>query len=92
MDHGGRNSGKKSSKGMVFDVSNFTFDDQLKLKNLLEKKFLCGVTIHKRNTQYKNTKLYIRSSAEHFCNLIRPYIIPSMLYKLTKFKYIYDIV
>jgi hypothetical protein len=85
MDDGGRNSGNLKNKGMVFDVSNFVFDDQLKLKHVLETKFLCAVTIHKRNTSYKNTKLYIRaSSAEHFCNLVRPYIIPSMFYKFAR--------
>lgn len=84
MDDGGRNSGNIKNKGMIFDVSNFVLDDQLKLQNLLTNKFLCRSSLHKRNTKYKNTKLYIHaSSAKHFCDLIRPYIIPSMLYKLT---------
>lgn len=57
MDDGGRNSGNKLSKGMVFDVSNFTFDDQLKLKNLLEKKFLCGVAKRQYINEIHNIKI-----------------------------------
>ena len=80
MDDGGRNS--KYGKGMVLDITCFTLNDQFILKNMMEIKFNCQVTFHKRN--YKNSTLYIKScSALHFCNLIRPYIIPSMLYKLT---------
>jgi hypothetical protein len=80
MDDGGRNS--IHGRGMSIDISCFTIWDQELLKNMMETKFLCQVTFHRRSP--KNTKLYIKtSSALHFCNLIRPYIIPSMLYKLT---------
>ena len=42
-----------------------------------------ATTFHNRSE--KNVKLYIRaSSAQRFCDLIRPFVIPEMLYKLTK--------
>ena len=80
MDDGGRNS--SFGKGMVIDISCFNERDELILKTMMETKFECQVTFHRRSE--KNTKLYIKSSsALHFCNLIRPYIIPSFFYKLT---------
>ena len=80
MDDGGRNSSK--GKGMVIDISCFSLQDQLLLQHMMLHKFNCQVSFHRKNE--KNTKLYIKSeSAQHFCNLIRPYIIPEMAYKLT---------
>jgi hypothetical protein len=80
MDDGGRNS--IQGRGMVIDVSCYSFNDQLFLKNMMENIFSCQVTFHRRSV--KNTKLYIRASSSlYFCNLIRPYIIPSRQYKLT---------
>jgi hypothetical protein len=77
---GGRNSIK--GRGMVFDVSSFNNEHQAVLEDMMHNKFGCEVSFHRRSTS--NTKLYIRaSSAPHFCNLVRPFMIPSMLYKLT---------
>lgn len=83
MDDGGRSSGQGS--GMVFDVSCFNEHDHLILKNMMENKFHCNISFHYRKGPSKNIKLYIKASSSlHFCNLIRPYIIPSFNYKLTK--------
>ncbi len=50
------------------------------IKSVLEKKFGIEVGLHK---QYERWRLYVYSrSAEKFAQLIRPYIIPSMEYKL----------
>lgn len=80
MDDGGRNSIK--GRGMVFDVSCYSLNEQNLLKDMMQNTFSCQVTFHRRSLT--NTKLYIKaSSSSHFCNIIRPYIIPSMQYKLT---------
>jgi hypothetical protein len=80
MDDGGRNS--SFGRGMVIDVSCFLPEHQLILANMLRTKFSLTVSFHRRSVS--NTKIYISSSsAPHFCNLIRPYIIPSMCYKMT---------
>lgn len=80
MDDGSKNSIK--GKGMVIDISNFNEHDEILIKNMMNNKFSCEVSFHRRSIN--NTKLYIKaSSALHFSNIIRPYIIPSMEYKLT---------
>jgi len=80
MDDGGGNSGQ--GRGMVFDVSSFTLEHQALLEDMMRTKFLLDVSFHRRSPT--NTKLYIKaSSAPLFCNLVRPFIIPSMCYKLT---------
>lgn len=81
MDDGGRNS--KYGTGMVLDVSSFSENDRATLAQVLNNRFDLATTFHNRSE--KNGKLYIRaSSAQRFCNLIRPFVIPEMLYKLTK--------
>lgn len=72
----------KKNRGMVVDVSSFTPEDQLLLENMMRTKFLLDISFHRRSES--NTKLYIKAaSATQFCNLIRPFVIPSMDYKLT---------
>jgi hypothetical protein len=81
MDDGGRNS--KYGTGMVLDVSSFSENDRATLAQVLNNRFDVATTFHNRSE--KNVKLYIRaSSAQRFCNLIRPFVIPEMLYKLIK--------
>jgi len=47
----------------------------------MRTNFLLDVSFHRSGVT--NTNLYIKAaSAPHFCNLIRPFIIPSMAYKL----------
>jgi hypothetical protein len=80
MDDGGRNS--SYGRGMVIDVSCFLPEHQLILANMLRTKFSLTVSFHRLSVS--NTIIYISSfSAPHFCNLIRPYILPSMCYKMT---------
>ena len=81
MDDGGRNS--QYGAGMVFDVSSFSKNDRATLAQVLNNRFDLATSFH--NRAEKNVKLYIRaSSAQRFCDLIRPFVIPEMLYKLTK--------
>ena|SRR6478672_4174201 len=81
MDDGGRNS--QYGAGMVFDVSSFSENDRATLAQVLNNRFDLATSFH--NRAEKNVKLYIRaSSAQRFCDLIRPFVIPEMLYKLTK--------
>jgi len=81
MDDGGRNS--KYGSGMVFDVSSFSENDRATLAQVLNNRFDLATTFHYRSE--KNVKLYICArSAQRFCDLIRPFVIPEMLYKLSK--------
>ena len=81
MDDGGRNS--QYGAGMVFDVSSFSENDRATLAQVLNNRFDLATSFH--NRAEKNVKLYVHaSSAQRFCDLIRPFVIPEMLYKLTK--------
>jgi len=80
MDDGGRNSSQ--GRGMVFDISGFDLKGQQLLYEILSKKFSCLVSLHRRSET--NTKLCVNvGNTPRSRNLIRPYIIPSMQYKLT---------
>lgn len=81
MGDGGRNS--QYGAKMVFDVSSFSENDRATYAQVLNNWFDLVTSFH--NRAEKNIKLYIRaSSAQRFCDLIRPFVIPKMLYKLTK--------
>jgi len=58
-------------------TNGFTLPEIVFLQNLLKVNFNIDTTVDKNRT------LYIRTSSKtHFENLIKPYIIPSMTYKL----------
>jgi hypothetical protein len=79
MDDGGL--GAKTPLGMVLDVSSYTSDEIELVRSVFINKFGISTNIHKHGPHAR--KLYIISSSAHtFCNLIRPYVIKSMLYKL----------
>lgn len=80
MDDGGRNS--SVGRGMVIDVSGYSPKSQEILQMVLHSKFNLETTFHRRSEN--NTKIYIRaSSAARFCELVRPWMCESMMYKLT---------
>jgi Ni,Fe-hydrogenase III large subunit len=61
-------------------TEGFTFEENQLLAKVLESKFLLKVNIHKKLDKFL---LYIpASSKERFRELIEPYIVPSMRYKL----------
>ena len=80
MDDGSRNSSQ--GKGMVIDVSSFIEEDRAKLQQILSEYFSLDTSFHYRSNT--NIKLYIKAkSAQRFCDLVKPYLLPSFHYKLT---------
>lgn len=72
----------KSNKHRTYIIHTLGYDRQeLNLmKRILEEKFGITTGIHR---QYNGLRLYIMSSsASQFRNIIEPYVIPSMRYKL----------
>lgn len=79
MDDGAR--GPRQA-GFTLNSQSYTYDDNLKLKTFLEKRFeLRNISIHKDKN---NFRLYIRkNSEEQLIKLVKPYILSCMQYKLS---------
>ena len=78
MDDGSFKSNKHHT--YIFHTTGFSKKDLLIIKNALQEKFGINVRLHK---QYDKWRIYICSdSAQKFKDLISPYIIPSLKYKL----------
>ena len=77
MDDGGR---RKDCHGMFLNTLSFRLNEQRKLKDCLLHNFGINTRIHWITDGYR---LYIpQSDAKKFCQIISPYIIPSLVYKL----------
>jgi hypothetical protein len=86
MDDGGRNS--EYGSGMVIDISSFAsefvnIETREAFSQGMYNRFGIETSFHLRSAQ--NIKMYIKAkSALHFCDLVRPFVIETMKYKLTK--------
>ena len=75
--------GSKVESGYVIHTESFFLSDCKYLQQVLGKKFGLEVTIQKDVRVRTYYKLYIQaSSREKFTQLVRPYILPCMQYKL----------
>lgn len=72
------------SKNGIFATNCFTKDEVIKLKNMLKNKFNLNFRIKKVYNKNQWILCILPKSKQDFENLIRPYIIDSMKYKLTK--------
>lgn len=77
--------GKSASYGFYICTDGFTKEENEFLVNCINRKFNLKLKISK--TWINKYRIFIPSSEkEKFVNLIRPFIIPSMYYKLTYWK------
>tara|TARA_Y100000310_G_scaffold197692_1_gene197779 strand:+ start:438 stop:1130 length:693 start_codon:yes stop_codon:yes gene_type:complete len=77
MDDGGR---RNDCYGMFLNTLSFTKDGHEILRKCLKQNFSIESRLHWIQDGYR---IYISSSeAKRFCELVYPYIIPSMVYKL----------
>lgn len=78
MDDGGR---RNDSYGLFLNTLSFTKSEHNLLVKCLKKNFSLDVRIHWIQDGYR---LYIPShNSQRFCELVFPYLIPSMRYKLS---------
>ncbi len=75
MDDGGK--GARTPRGVIISVAGFSLIERMLLKQCLEENFQLIVNIHKNGQLYIPVTSYVR-----FYELVSPYIIPSMWYKL----------
>lgn len=77
MDDGFR---RTDCKGIYLCTSGYSMKEQKVLQVCLKKKFDIRTALH---FAAKNVRIYIPSSqADNFCNIVRPFILPSFSYKL----------
>jgi len=78
MDDGGR--GARTPRGLVFNTSCFSTEEQVLLQTIFRDRFGVVTSIHRHG---KGFQLYVRAeSFSSFSELISPYLIASMRYKL----------
>jgi hypothetical protein len=77
MDDGGR---RNDCHGMFLNTLSFTEEEHEILRECLKRNFSLETRIHWIQDGYR---IYVPSKdAKHFCELIHPFLIPSMYYKL----------
>jgi hypothetical protein len=75
--------------GLMICTENYTYDEQLKLCNVLKEKFNIEASPIKYMKKYR---IFIRkSSMDLLKRLIKPYMLKEFLYKLKKKKKIKDV-
>ena len=78
MDDGGR--GARTPRGLVFNTSCYSAEEQVILQEVLARKFGVRTSIHPRKRGFQ---LYVRAeSFLCFSELISPHLVTSMRYKL----------
>lgn len=75
--------GANHPNGYLINTQNFTYDECIKLKNTLAKKFnLIHITLHK---DHNGWRLYIQAaSAQRFRQIVKPFMLDILMYKLDK--------
>jgi len=72
--------GARRNESVIICTDNLTINEVVKLMNILIVKFRLNCTLHYDNDK---ARIYIsKSSINTLINLVNPYIIPSMQYKL----------
>ena len=80
--------GAKSGNSLIIYTGGFTFEEHEKLQTILKNKFNINTNIHGKNRKTKQLSLYIQQkSYKKFLNLIKPYMLSSMYYKLSGEEY-----
>ncbi len=78
MDDGGK---RNDSYGLFLNTLSFSYHEHEILKECLEKNFSLETRIHWIQCGYR---LYVPSKeAKRFCEIVNPYILPIMRYKLS---------
>ena len=78
MDDGSR--GARTPKGLVFNTSCFSEEEQCKLQGILAEKFGVKTSIHRIG---KGFQIYIKAeSFDKFVSLVSPYMVTQMRYKI----------
>ena len=72
--------GCKSYRAVYFNTQKFDMESQLRLISLFDTEFGLKLTLNRDKTYYR-LRMSV-ASVEEFCKLIKPHMIPQLLYKL----------
>lgn len=82
MDDGCNEKVKGKTKSYKFSISNFPLEDIKKLRDTIYKKFKICSKIYLDRGKYPILKIQRKEDKLKFEKLLKPYIIPSMQYKI----------
>jgi hypothetical protein len=72
--------GSNTGEGFTISTHGFSYGEQVRIANFFRNRWAIAATVRKDRTKFK---LAIgRNDCEKFVGLIRPFIIPSMIYKI----------
>jgi len=78
--------GSKLGSTVRIATNNFETHETQNLCNILKKKYDLNCSVQKAGGCYTNSILYIKkNSLKTFYNLVKPYMVGSMLYKFPSF-------
>lgn len=72
---------RNDCNALRINTDSFSLKDQYGLQKLLRKQFSIETKVHKKG-EYWNIYIPVKE-AKKFCELIRPFVIPSMRYKVS---------
>ena len=70
------------NKGLKFNNNSFTLKEIKFLQNILLEKYNLESTIHKTGNINQYNIYILRSSLNNLINIVKPYIHPTMMYKI----------
>lgn len=74
--------GSKVSKGLKFSTNSFTYNECLKLVEVLNDNFSLKASVHSAGSANQYIIYIWKESMDNLKNIVSPYIIPEMKYKL----------
>lgn len=74
--------GSKVGNGLKFSSNSFTYDDCLMLVRILNEKFNLKASVQLAGTKNQYIIYIWKQSMDNLRNIVSPYIIPEMKYKL----------
>lgn len=75
--------GNKQGSGLKLSTNAFTYDEVLYLIDVLRSKFNIKCNINKTGKEGQYCIYILKESISHLINIVEPYIIPSMRYKIS---------
>ena len=81
MDDGGRGGNNKN--GVVIDCSNYMMSDIIRVQDTLYSLYSIKTSVHKGHASVSKKLFVLKESAYAFKDLLSPYIVESMEYKLS---------
>ena len=81
--------GSKQNNGLHLNVYAFDSESVNRLMEVLNLKFDLKCTVHKHKSHGMTSRIYIpESSMNNLRTLVMPYILPSIMYKLSVLNYV----